>query len=114
MPAPSCRPRRDAPALPLRLGRLRMRWPSWRCSLPPQPHRSHVPTVHVSICTLHLAPAQVLAILALLSAFRRVLYLDLDVHHGDGVEEAFETTPRVLTVSLHKRVGTAQGRGVAA
>ncbi|KAL4421220.1 hypothetical protein ABPG77_010095 [Micractinium sp. CCAP 211/92] len=32
----------------------------------------------------------VLAILQLLAGFHRVLYLDLDVHHGDGVEEAFE------------------------
>lgn len=28
----------------------------------------------------------------------RVLYLDIDVHHGDGVEEAFLTTDRVMTV----------------
>ena len=32
----------------------------------------------------------------------RVLYLDIDVHHGDGVEEAFLTTDRVMTVSFHK------------
>ncbi len=31
----------------------------------------------------------VLAILELLKYHARVLYLDLDVHHGDGVEEAF-------------------------
>ncbi len=31
----------------------------------------------------------VLAILELLKHHARVLYLDLDVHHGDGVEEAF-------------------------
>jgi acetoin utilization deacetylase AcuC-like enzyme len=31
----------------------------------------------------------------------RVLYLDVDVHHGDGVEEAFYTTDRVMTVSFH-------------
>ena len=31
-----------------------------------------------------------------------VLYSDIDVHHGDGVEEAFLTTDRVLTVSFHK------------
>lgn len=34
----------------------------------------------------------VLAILELLKYHRRVLYLDIDVHHGDGVEEAFYTT----------------------
>lgn len=44
----------------------------------------------------------VLAILELLKYHRRVLYLDIDVHHGDGVEEAFYTTDRVMTVSFHK------------
>ena len=29
---------------------------------------------------------------------QRVLYVDIDVHHGDGVEEAFYTTDRVMTV----------------
>lgn len=32
----------------------------------------------------------------------RVAYVDLDVHHGDGVERAFWDDPRVLTVSLHE------------
>ncbi len=27
-----------------------------------------------------------------------VLYVDIDIHHGDGVEEAFYTTNRVMTV----------------
>ncbi len=31
-----------------------------------------------------------------------VLYVDIDIHHGDGVEEAFYTTNRVMTVSFHK------------
>jgi len=31
-----------------------------------------------------------------------VLYIDIDCHHGDGVEEAFLTTDRVMTVSFHK------------
>jgi histone deacetylase 1/2 len=44
----------------------------------------------------------VLAILELLKHHRRVLYIDIDIHHGDGVEEAFYTTDRVLTVSFHK------------
>lgn len=44
----------------------------------------------------------VLAILELLKYHQRVLYVDIDVHHGDGVEEAFLTTDRVLTVSFHK------------
>ena len=44
----------------------------------------------------------VLAILELLKYYPRVLYIDIDVHHGDGVEEAFLLTDRVLTCSFHK------------
>ncbi|TPX61386.1 hypothetical protein SpCBS45565_g07273 [Spizellomyces sp. 'palustris'] len=44
----------------------------------------------------------VLAILELLKYHQRVLYIDTDVHHGDGVEEAFYTNDRVMTVSIHK------------
>ncbi|GER25535.1 histone deacetylase [Striga asiatica] len=44
----------------------------------------------------------VLAILELLKVHERVLYVDIDIHHGDGVEEAFYTTDRVMTVSFHK------------
>lgn len=44
----------------------------------------------------------VLAILQLLLYHPRVLYIDLDVHHGDGVEQAFWSTDRVMTLSLHK------------
>jgi len=32
----------------------------------------------------------------------RVAYVDIDVHHGDGVEKVFWDDPRVLTVSLHE------------
>ncbi len=32
----------------------------------------------------------------------RVAYVDVDVHHGDGVEAIFAGDPRVLTVSLHE------------
>jgi len=32
----------------------------------------------------------------------RVAYVDVDVHHGDGVERVFWDDPRVLTVSLHE------------
>ncbi len=32
----------------------------------------------------------------------RVAYVDVDVHHGDGVEAAFYDDPRVLTVSIHE------------
>ncbi|XP_020527329.1 histone deacetylase 9 isoform X2 [Amborella trichopoda] len=44
----------------------------------------------------------VLGILELLKHHTRVLYIDIDVHHGDGVEEAFYFTDRVMTVSFHK------------
>ena len=43
-----------------------------------------------------------LAILYLLQHHPRVLYIDIDVHHGDGVEQAFWSTDRVLTLSFHK------------
>jgi acetoin utilization protein AcuC len=33
---------------------------------------------------------------------KRVLYIDIDAHHGDGVQEVFHDDPRVLTVSLHE------------
>ncbi|MCX5384863.1 acetoin utilization protein AcuC [Streptomyces sp. NBC_00083] len=32
----------------------------------------------------------------------RVAYVDVDVHHGDGVQAAFWEDPRVLTISLHE------------
>jgi histone deacetylase 1/2 len=44
----------------------------------------------------------VLGILELLKVHQRVLYIDIDIHHGDGVEEAFYTSNRVMTVSFHK------------
>ena len=45
----------------------------------------------------------VLAIRSLLDAgAQRVAYVDIDVHHGDGVQAAFYDDPRVLTVSLHQ------------
>lgn len=44
-----------------------------------------------------------LGILAFLDAgAARVAYVDLDAHHGDGVEDAFARDPRVLTVSIHE------------
>lgn len=74
----------------------------------------HVPMQAAGFCYVNDI---VLAILELLKYHHRVLYLDIDVHHGDGVEEAFLTTSektcilpidvsllsdRVLTVSFHK------------
>lgn len=44
----------------------------------------------------------VLAIQHLLTQHQRVLYIDIDVHHGDGVESAFESSDRVFTLSYHK------------
>jgi acetoin utilization protein AcuC len=39
---------------------------------------------------------------ALENGVERVAYVDVDVHHGDGVEAIFWDDPRVLTVSLHE------------
>ena len=56
----------------------------------------------------------------------RIAYVDLDVHHGDGVQAAFYDDPRVLTISLHEHpatlfpgtglaseIGSGEGRGYA-
>lgn len=44
----------------------------------------------------------VLAIYHFLDQGMRVMYLDIDAHHGDGVQWAFYEDPRVLTVSFHQ------------
>ena len=45
----------------------------------------------------------VFAILTLLDAgLERVLYVDIDAHHGDGVEAAFTDEARVHTLSIHE------------
>ncbi|GAC1507162.1 MAG: acetoin utilization protein AcuC [Candidatus Dormibacteraceae bacterium] len=57
----------------------------------------------------------------------RVAYVDVDVHHGDGVEDIFQSDPDVLTISLHESgrylfpgtgfpgdCGVGAGRGSAA
>ncbi|CAI9736473.1 histone deacetylase 3-like [Octopus vulgaris] len=44
----------------------------------------------------------VISILELLKYHPRVLYIDIDIHHGDGVQEAFYLTDRVMTVSFHR------------
>jgi acetoin utilization protein AcuC len=36
----------------------------------------------------------------------RIAYVDVDVHHGDGVQAAFYDDPRVLTISLHESPAT--------
>jgi acetoin utilization protein AcuC len=44
----------------------------------------------------------------------RVAYVDIDVHHGDGVQAAFYDDPRVLTISLHEHPATLfPGTGLA-
>ena len=43
----------------------------------------------------------VLALLKLSSVFDRVAYIDMDVHHGDGVANAFAHDGSVFTISIH-------------
>ncbi len=57
----------------------------------------------------------VLGILRLRREGLRVLYVDIDAHHGDGVEAAFRQDPEVLTLSLHMDTAYAypfEGGGV--
>jgi acetoin utilization protein AcuC len=44
----------------------------------------------------------VIGILRLIAKGNRVAYIDIDAHHGDGVQAAFYETNRVLTISLHE------------
>ena len=43
-----------------------------------------------------------IAISDLLRRDRRIVYIDIDVHHGNGVESAFYRTDKVLTISIHE------------
>lgn len=65
-----------------------------------------------------------LACIVLAEQGKRVLYLDVDVHHGDGVAYAFYDRSDVLTISLHQNpktlfpgtgfedeIGTGEGKG---
>jgi acetoin utilization protein AcuC len=58
----------------------------------------------------------VLGLLAWLDqGLTRLVYLDIDAHHGDGVQDAFHDDPRVLTISVHEagrwpRTGLAKDR----
>ena len=67
---------------------------------------------------------RVIAINGLLEQGKRVVYLDIDAHHGDGVQEAFYDTDQVLTISIdesgfhffpgtgfEREVGTGKGKG---
>jgi acetoin utilization protein AcuC len=66
----------------------------------------------------------VIAIKAMVARGLKVAYVDIDVHHGDGVQHAFYDTDQVLTISLHEsgrflfpgsgfveEIGTGRGRG---
>jgi len=66
----------------------------------------------------------VLAINSLLKKGKRVAYLDIDAHHGDGVQEAYYDSDQVLTISIHesgesffpgtgseKEIGSGRGKG---
>jgi len=44
----------------------------------------------------------VIAILSLVKRGLRIAYVDIDAHHGDGVQHAFYESDRVLTISLHE------------
>lgn len=45
----------------------------------------------------------VLGLLAWLDqGLERILYVDIDAHHGDGVQDAFAEDPRVFTLSVHE------------
>ena len=48
----------------------------------------------------------VIGIMRLLSRGKRVAYIDIDAHHGDGVQKAFYETNQVLTISLHESGAT--------
>lgn len=41
-------------------------------------------------------------ILNLATDYDKILYIDLDLHHGDGVESAFAFSDKVFTLSMHK------------
>ena len=83
----------------------------------------HAMRAHASgFCVYNDAVAAVARLLA--DGAERVAYVDVDAHHGDGVELAFWDDPRVLTLSIHESghtlfpgtghpadVGGPQGRG---
>jgi acetoin utilization protein AcuC len=67
-----------------------------------------------------------IAIFDLISSGKRVVYIDIDAHHGDGVQAAFYDTDKALTISFHENgrflfpgtgfveeMGTGEGEGYA-
>jgi acetoin utilization protein AcuC len=65
----------------------------------------HAMRDHASGFCVYNDPALAIARLLALGA-ERVAYVDIDVHHGDGVQAAFYDDPRVLTISLHEEPAT--------
>ncbi len=85
----------------------------------------HAMRDHASGFCVYDDPAVAIAWL-LAAGAKRVAYVDVDVHHGDGVQAAFYGDPRVLTISLHEsgrtlfpgtgfasEVGSGEGAGYA-
>lgn len=60
----------------------------------------HAMRDHASGFCVYNDPAIVIA--ELVRRGKRVAYVDIDAHHGDGVQAAFYDTPEVLTISLHQ------------
>ena len=60
----------------------------------------HAAADHASGFCVFNDPA--LAVHYFLNRGMRVAYVDIDAHHGDGVQEAFYTDDRVLTISVHE------------
>ena len=65
-----------------------------------------------------------LAVMTLLQKYEKIVYIDIDAHHGDGVQEIFYKSNKVLTISLHEsgqflfpgtgfpdEIGEGEGRG---
>ncbi len=66
----------------------------------------------------------VIAITSLLKKNKKIAYIDIDAHHGDGVQQAFYDSNKVLTISIHEtgevlfpgtgfeyETGTGEGKG---
>lgn len=58
------------------------------------------PEAASGFCIYNDAAAAIVAMLA--DGAQRVVYVDLDCHHGDGTEAVFWDDPRVLTISVHE------------
>jgi acetoin utilization protein AcuC len=65
----------------------------------------HAMADHASGFCVYNDPAIAIAWL-LGQGIERIGYVDIDVHHGDGVQAAFYDDPRVLTISLHEHPAT--------